>query len=285
MFTSKLYLQKKPIAGILTVFLSSILILPFQSFGQNPGYVGKRFGFSIELPVVPGISRIGDSEYSKYIENGNTISLYHNYKRARIRYRPTVSMTIVLNRKNSVEFFGRYYAPMVDIGGFDSNYVDRYGYVSTQTFIPTDRVKMKTTSFGFRYKFFRHNNLSPIGKYFSLGLEYSLINFDFGETEFTSYLNGDVLTQLPTTSKSKNLYLLAGVGKQYPMSKNLIFNLGLEFGLPINHISNINFDNENDGIFSNEEVIKTIDWAVDNASKQNYKHVYFSFILGLTLFP
>jgi hypothetical protein len=252
---------------ILIIFTT---IIGGTSHAQAPGYMGKRFLVGIEVPMVAGLDFSKENfDYRTYNADGTYDYLSGaTYSELFIRYKPSVTLEFVLNRKSSLQVFAQYSSAKTDIGDFteESN-------GNLNTFYPSGRVPANTIAYGLRYKKFKKSGLNPVGKYFSFGLEYATTTFVVEEGIFTSYNFNGVITSIPSNLTASTFIPTFGFGTQTPMGSNLLFNLGLNFGLPFSQ-----FTSKNDLPSSDE-------WAESNIRNNNWKSSLVNIVIGLSFLP
>ena len=149
--------------GLFSIVLGIQFLISHPASAQAPGFLGKRLIIGIEAPMIVGYD-LKKSEYQYYSlrENGEMKRLELDYSDFYFRIKTTVYLEYVLNRKTSIQAFGRLFSSKVDITTF-SEYINN----KKIDFYPNDRANTQTTSFGLKYKIFRKESLNPVGKYIS----------------------------------------------------------------------------------------------------------------------
>ena len=267
-------------ASIFILFFST----GFNATAQAPGYLGKRFLIGIEAPMIGGYDlrknnfeyMVENSKGSYRLENKDFFPLYFKIK-------PTINVEFVLNRKTSIQAFGRFFSSKIDITPF-------YDTVGTenQKFYPIDRAKAKTVSFGLKYKIFTGDGLSPVGKYISFGAEYASNSFEFKDDHFINDHGYEAISREPQSTNSRTLVFTFGFGTQYPVGKNLIFNLGGELGLPLSVFGGLDFLNywgDPEAIFEDPDTPTSVEWAKLNSKNNFFRSYLFNITVGLSLLP
>lgn len=221
--------------SVFTAFMVSLFIIPLNLNAQAPGFLGKRFMIGVEASTFanPGLFQ-EKMPYYTLSSNGNIQTDYDKYSTFNFRIKPSVNIEYVFNRKTSLQAFVKYYSKSVDAETYRDT-IHEYGEAVLTDFYPTERVKMNAISFGGKFKFFGRNHINPVGSYWSVGMEYVLQTLAYSDDNFQAYAisKGGVFNRNPYASKSSNLILTTGFGKQYAVSHKLLMNLGLEVGLPL----------------------------------------------------
>lgn len=284
--TTQAHAKQLKFKTLLTSFGISLLLIGtgINVQAQAPGYLGKRFLIGIELPMVAGIDIKRDNfSYLEEDKNGNFSKVSKDYFFLYYKVKPTVNLEYVLNRKSSIQVFGRFFSSKIDISPF-------YDTVGTeiQQFYPIDRAKAKTTSFGLKYKIFTGDGLSPVGKYISFGAEYASNKFEFQDKHFINNEGYQLIYREPQSTVSRTLVLTFGFGSQYPLGKSLIFNVGGELGLPLSIFSNYDFLYALDPSYlfdPDSETPPSEEWAKPNSKNNFFRSYIFNITVGLALIP
>jgi hypothetical protein len=183
----------------------------------------------------------------------------------------------VLNRKNSIQAYGRFFSSKIDI----TEFTDFEKSTNENTsFYPDGRAKAKTMAFGMKYRIFTGDGLSPVGKYLSFGAEYASNKFDFKDTKFLTYdrFNKTIYNE-PINEAVSTLILTFGFGTQYPLGKSIMFNLGGEAGLPFSLLWSNPFG---DGGYAEPP---SEDWVKVNSKNHFFRSYIFNITVGLALIP
>ena len=257
--------------GLFSIVLGIQFLISHPASAQAPGFLGKRLIIGIEAPMIAGYDlRKSDFQYYTLTDNGNLNEIELDYSDFYFRIKPTVYLEYVLNRKTSLQAFGRFFSAKVDITPF-SNYVN----FNEVTFYPTDRAKSQTTSFGLKYKVFRKESLSPVGKYMSFGLEYATTKFEFLDDQFTGYTdNNTVVYSVPSVAESSTIIPTIGWGSQRPFGNLFLFSFGMELGIPFSIID-----------FSDTYNPSSDEWANQNSKNNFWRSYAFNITFGLALIP
>jgi hypothetical protein len=180
----------------------------------------------------------------------------------------------VIRRKSSLEAIIRIFNPKVDAPNLISNVRNTNGDIENRYYVPKDRVKMKTMSFGLRYKWYAGDAISPIGIYQMFGLEYSRAKFEFEDDSFSWYKgnlpNRGPKYKNPDPNTSSIVIVSYGFGKQYALGNTLLMNLGIELGLPFRFPLA-------------ESSLTNADWADDNTAIAIRNHALINVTLGFAL--
>lgn len=188
------------------------------------------------------------------------------------KIKPTVNVEFVLNRKSSIQAFGRFFSSRIDITSFTDTVGTGSGLVDRTTFYPTDRAKAKSMSFGLKYRLFTNSALNPVGKYISFGLEYASNKFEFEEGQFYAEFN-KLISRNPQNERVSTLVPTFGFGTQQSLGNSLILNIGAEFGLPFSILK------------SKEPYPSSEDWAKANAKNNFFRSYIFNITFGLAFMP
>ena len=258
----------KPINMVKFTSIIAFIFISIIANAQAPGYMGKKVSIGIDVPmIVTGFDIFGltdgDYYYVKPNPSGGTSYANHEYSTIVFKYKPTLFLDFVLSRRTSIQVIARYFTSKVDVHSY---YIDTLG--STVTYDPSDRSKTRSIAFGLRYKLFYGYGISPIGKYFSFGLEYASTKFLVDETPFYSN-QGEI--GYPKNTTSFAVIPTFGMGIQQPISGSLLFNFGFEAGIPINP--------KNKGLsytYSN-------DWANQNSAKNIRQSYLINVNIGISL--
>ncbi|MGB0805479.1 MAG: hypothetical protein ACPGRC_02245 [Salibacteraceae bacterium] len=277
MLNIKINMNNKHIFKGMKPFIAFILFATFQltAASQVSGFLGKRFVVGLEIPTTLKLGIWNDHhyDYGTYNEYGNLTNI-PDYKQVSIKYRPTIRLEYVITRKNSLEGIIRIFNPRVNTPSLTENYTDIYGNISSKNYIPKERVKMKTMSFGLRYKWFSGAAISPIGIYQVIGLEYSRMKFDFEDDSFSWYKrngpNAGPEYKNPSINTSSIMIVSYGVGKQYALSNTLLMNIGIDFSLPLR-------------LPKTETSLPNNEWADNTGAIAIRHHALFNITLGFGL--
>ena len=255
----------------LTFFIL-ILTVSTGSYGQAPGFMGKRFLIGFEAPMIAGFDffdRSNDYTYYEVTSKNELKPIDHDYSKFYYKVKPTLSLEYVFNRKSSVQVFGRFFKSKNDITNY---YTEIAG--STYNFYPKGRVAIQSNSFGLKYKLIRGSGINPVGKYYTFGLERVFSKYLLDDDHFAAKTDfNEVIFQNPAVTKTSTWAFTFGFGSQQPLSKNLLFIFGAEIGMPFSWFTKIS----GSGIDT--------DWA-ENNRKTNYSRSYlFNINIGLALMP
>ncbi len=249
----------KIILCIVIAFNLSLNIL-----AQAPGFLGKKFLIGFEAPmIVTGISISGETEdYNYYTtdESGDLVPINRDYSNLAYKVKPTLLVEYVLDRRSSLQIFGRFFGSNTNVEGFYSDSATVYNY-----YHPSDRAKTRTIAAGIKYKKFLSGGLNPVGKYLGYGLEYASSKFNIEETPFYAY--GFTKPLYPKISRTNTIVPTFSIGSQTPVTDDLLVNFGIEFGLPLVMTS------------KTPELITADTWAKEN-SKLNFR---YSYLLNITI--
>lgn len=257
------------------ILLAIIVLSANFTFGQAPGFMGKRLLIGAEAPMIvsfPGISlfQLGAEDNYQYVRTDEAGETYLETVEAggvKFNIKPSIYVEYVLNRKSSLQLMARMFNSKQDVTGYlleDGN--------STYQYYPTDQVKTQSISIGLKYKKFKDSGINPVGKYFSVGLEYSTMKFLIDDILFLSGLPDD--PGQPLNSKSSTLIPTFGLGTSQPLSSSLLLNFGVEFGLPLTMI-----------LTKKDESVMSDTWADRNAIGTYRSHYLFNITIGLAFLP
>lgn len=267
---------KTHLVVVAIMILSSI---SFHCQSQVSGFLGKRFIIGVEVPAMvkfslnPGIFDSDDFSYGYYAESDGDYVSTKKYKELSIVYRPTIKLEYVMSRKTSIEGIFRFFSPRVESPDFSENY--RIGSTTfTRIYVPIERVKMNTTSFGLRFKWYAGDAISPIGIYQAIGMEYSQMKFAFEDNSFSAIKNNgsakEVLYKNPSPDNESIFIFTYGVGKQHALNHSLLLNFGLEFGIPF-------------AFPSLDSTVEESEWTPKTSGLSLRKHSLINIVLGLSL--
>lgn len=256
------------------IFITVMLLIVNLSFGQAPGFMGKKLIIGAEasmIVVLNGVSLLGggptDFQYIRMDESGEPYIEYVELNGLSFNIKPTFYVEYVLNRKSSLQLMTRMFNSLQDVTG----YYEQEGS-SSYYYYPTDKVKSKTFSLGIRYKKFKGSSINPVGKYFSVGLEYATMKFLMDDV---SFFTSDLSNQgQPTNIKSSTLIPTFGLGTAHPLGSSLLLNFGIEFGYPINNLIN-----------SKNNEVRSDNWAVINSLGTFKNHYFINITIGLAFLP
>ena len=249
------------------IIIISLLFSTSSAYSQAPGFMGKNFSIGLEVPMVVsfGVLSYDDYSYQTKNENGDLVGNGNSYNSISYRYKPTLYFEYTMNRKTSVQLFGRFYKRKEDVDKY-------YDTITGDYYYPSDRANTQTLAFGLKFKFFKGDNINPVGKYFFVGIEN--VTKKFLVDDITFYSRSSDVSRPPTNLTSNSFVPTIGFATQRPMSSFLLFNLGVEFGLPL-------------AIFGDAKGSSpTIDtWADMNASNSLKKDYIFNITIGFSLLP
>ena len=253
----------------MKIHITFFLLLTFcftNLQSQSSGYFGKKLGVSFELNTGTSFGLFGN--YSKpktYVEvnSNNTYATYSKeYSPLRLLIKPTVTLNYALNNKFSVVGVFRYFAPNVHTSGFSDLGVNYY---------PVSPIKMTTISVGALCRQYVSNSINPIGFYFQYGMEYISASFDESTAKFyPEDASANSAPKTPSNLSANSVRFLAGVGKQYPITKFSLFYLGVDMGF-LSHIIKGEYSDANSDT-----------WAQNNLNYEMLPFSFFQFSFGIT---
>jgi hypothetical protein len=216
-------------------FILFLLVFANYSHAQAPGLTGKRFLIGVEVPMIVNGIFSSDNSYRYYdysTSKGLSVTSEETDGLA-FRIKPTLTLEYILNRKTSFQAVVRYFNPSVNLSTFADTVIT--GGVSSQVYFnPTEKAKMRHIVVGGKFKFFGGSNINPLGFYGYVGAEYYMQSIKFAENNFIALdNNGAPIYKNPTQTKSSNLLVTFGFGRQYTYGSKVLMNLGLDVGLPI----------------------------------------------------
>ena len=247
------------ILGVISILSSTSL------FSQ--GYHGKRLGIGLDVATNMGINLENDFFIYKTIDpSGELVDADIPLKDFYINLRPSINLEYILNRKNSIQFAYSFFSKVSDITGFQLN---------NKTYYPNDRSRINNQAFGIKYRHWRRDGLSPLGKYISFGADLVTSNIIVNDQQFQSKFG---LTVTPTVTNSTMFIPKLGFGAQHGLSQKIVFNFGIEMGvIPPNfwRTTSINLDSPQ---------LSITDWAKENNKFHRSRWYVINVILGVSIF-
>ena len=257
-----------------SIFILFLVLTTNYSQAQAPGLVGKRFLIGAEVPMIVNGLLFSNDGYI-YYDYGDTKGLYISSEENEglaFRIKPTLTLEYILNRKTSFQAVVRYFNPTVHLNGYSDTLVTG-GVISNVNFKPTESTKMRNIVVGAKFKFFGGSNINPLGFYGYVGAEYYMQSLNFSDKNFITLGNdGSPIYRNPTQTKSSNLLVTGGFGRQYTFGSKILMNLGLDVSLPITNTG-----------YSNLEY-NSINYA-DKKSNQEIWNYAFNVNIGFSIAP
>lgn len=247
------------------VFWILLLIAGLQLNAQTGGYLGKRNYVELKIGAVPTIKH---QNVLKYDESVKRLKYFNT------SYRLTMNRVLTKNFEISL---GYEFARMNCISdGSLFNDRDTFEFGNTETYNKNflDDPKMSYHGFQFAFNFYRLGSLAPIGKFIGFAFSYGVGTLAEGERvevgqrgfltkdsffkkagpiadRETFFINSDV--------KVTAFHLKARIGRNYPISDNMMISVGLTFPIVSSYTSGLTkeFGFEIDGEY---DVSETSNW-------------------------
>ncbi len=244
------------------VMVFSFILTSISSvFAQ--GYIGKRFAIGFELPLNMGIISQQNFTYKSPDEYGDLQTVPMDIEKWYLNARPSINLELILNRKSSIQAIYRYFTDVIDVGGFQHQQEQYYS---------NSKSRMNSQGYGLKYRHWRRDGLSPLGKYLSFGVEYITSNVTVQDRQFHSKYGH---TYTPDT-KTSHFGGSFGFGTQYSLSPKTVFNFGVEVG--------IGYNLANSGDSQSGQALAE-EWAKKNSKTSLSRAYIINVILGISLFP
>lgn len=259
----------------ITLVIALFLGAHLSSFTQPAGFQGKRFIIGLEAPSGLTFS-LNQDDYSYATEdfkNGYLNFEADSYSPVGYVIKPTLYLEYILNRKSSLQVYGRFFTRKVDVTSFQA--VDPITNNYLVSYHPTERTKASFISGGLRYKWFKHEGLNPIGTYRTIAIEYNMMKYQFSDQNFVNYNeNSDQYTYLnPEQSSTSEISVLYGMGVQRAISNSVLMNIGVELGFVAANIQPKSYQSDSKN------------YAFINGNSQIWKNTIFNVVFGFALAP
>lgn len=227
------------------------------------GYIGKKFAIGFELPMNMGINSQSSFTYKTPDKFGELQDVEIDPEKWYFNARPSINLELILNRKSSIQILYRYFTDVIDVSDF---------IYQGERYYPNAKSRMNSQGMGLKYRFWRRDGLSPLGKYLSFGVEYIASNVTVQDRQFHSILGK---TYSPDT-KTNHFGGSFGFGTQYSLSPKTVFNFGIELGLGYSIADN------GDALAFN---LTADEWAKINSKTSINRAYIINVVMGISLFP
>ena len=222
----------------LVIVLTSSIIVEAQS-----GYLGSLNNVSISFKTVPAIK-------SKFSVNGSVDEAKKSVRYAYMNYE--LGYSRVFSKKIELGFGYGFSSMKAYTHGMRFDVVDTVTLTNGQTqligkelnILDDPRISLHQFTFDFRY--FRLGSLSPTGKYLGFGMEFGTAGISDskdiligkkGEPTKSGSLSSkyDILESevfnVGSNTRSNYVQLNANIGRNYPITQDLILGIGMTFPL------------------------------------------------------